>query len=88
MASHEQVRERCQHVDLAAVLEHATQAGILKTELPLDLAEHILDFRTDVSLLQAEAVPARSLSRIERPRALHRRPSIRPDSSDCNGSGQ
>jgi hypothetical protein len=35
MASHEQVRERCQHMDLAAILEHAAQAGLLKTELPL-----------------------------------------------------
>ena len=50
MASHEQVRERCKHVDLAAVLEHATQAGLLKTELPLDHAKRMLDFRTDVSL--------------------------------------
>ena len=55
MPSHEQVRERCKHVDLAAVLEQATQAGLLKAELPLDHAERMLDFRTDVSLLQAEA---------------------------------
>lgn len=50
MSSHEQVRERCKHVDLAAVLEHATQAGLLKTELPLDHEERMLDFCTDVSL--------------------------------------
>jgi hypothetical protein len=55
MPSHEQVRERCQHIDLAAVLEQATKAGLLKTELPLDHTERMLDFRTDVSLLQAEA---------------------------------
>jgi len=55
MASHEQVRESCQHVDLATILEHATQAGLLKTELPLDHAEWVLTFCADVRLLQAEA---------------------------------
>jgi hypothetical protein len=44
MPSHEKVREHCKHVDLAAVLEHATQAGLLKTELPLDHSERMLDY--------------------------------------------
>jgi len=35
MTSHEQVCEGCQHIHLAAVLEHAAQAGLLKAELPL-----------------------------------------------------
>jgi hypothetical protein len=38
MASREQVRAGCQHIHLAAVLEHAAQAGLLKAELPLDHA--------------------------------------------------
>ena len=50
MASHEQVREGCQYVDLAAVLEHAAQAGFLETELPLDHPERMFAFRTDVGL--------------------------------------
>lgn len=62
MASHKQVRECCQHVDLAAVVEHAAQAGFLETELPLDDAERMFTFRPDVGLLQAEAVPARAVS--------------------------
>jgi len=35
MTSHEQVCEGCLHIHLAAVLEHAAQAGLLKAELPL-----------------------------------------------------
>ena len=50
MPSHEQVRECRQHVDLAAVLEHATKAGLLKAKLPLDHAERMIDFCMDVSL--------------------------------------
>ena len=50
MASHKQVREGCQHVDLAAVFEHAAQAGLLKAELPPDHSEWVLTFRTDVNL--------------------------------------
>jgi hypothetical protein len=50
MASHEQVREGRQHIDLAAILEHAAQAGLLKTELPLYHPEWMLTCRSDVSL--------------------------------------
>ena len=50
MASHEQIRKGCQHVDLATVLEHAPKTGLLESELPLDDAERMLTFRTDVSL--------------------------------------
>jgi hypothetical protein len=35
MAGHELVREGCQDVDLAAIFEHAAQAGFLNAELPL-----------------------------------------------------
>jgi hypothetical protein len=44
MARHEQVREGCQHIHLAAVLKHAAQAGLLKAELPLDHAEWMFTF--------------------------------------------
>jgi hypothetical protein len=50
MASHEQIRKGCQHVDLATVLEHAPKTGLLESELPLDDAEWMLTFRSDVSL--------------------------------------
>jgi hypothetical protein len=50
MPSHEQVREGCQHIHLAAVIEHSAQAGLLKAELPLDHAEWMLTFGADVSL--------------------------------------
>ena len=50
MASHEQIREDCQHVDLATVLEHPPKTGLLKPELPFHDAERMLTFRTDVSL--------------------------------------
>ena len=50
MASHEQVRKGCQHVDFAAVLEHASKTGLLEPELPLHDAERMLTFCTDVSL--------------------------------------
>jgi|LakMenEpi03Aug12_release.lakeMendotaPanAssembly.Ray.scaffolds.fasta_scaffold200989_3 hypothetical protein len=62
MASHEQVRERRPYEDLAAILEHATQAGLLKTELPLDQREWVFTLSKDVSLLQVQAVPARAVS--------------------------
>jgi len=35
-------------MDLAAVLEHATQPGLLKSKLPLDHAERVLDLCADV----------------------------------------
>jgi|LakMenEpi03Aug12_release.lakeMendotaPanAssembly.Ray.scaffolds.fasta_scaffold813794_3 hypothetical protein len=50
MASHEQIREDCKHVDLAAVLEHASQVGFLEAELILDQAERMFTIRTDVGL--------------------------------------
>ncbi len=50
MSTHKQVRKRCQHVDLAAVLEHATQTGLLKSEQPLEHAVRMLDFSKDMSL--------------------------------------
>jgi hypothetical protein len=55
MASHEQVREGCHHVHLAAVLQYAAQASLLEAELALYHAEWMLTFCTDVSQLQAEA---------------------------------
>jgi len=67
MASYEQVREGCKHVDLAAVLEHAAQAGFLEATLPLDDADRMFTFRTDVGLRKqkpaARAVSIRSSSR-------------------------
>ena len=50
MASHEQVRKVCQHVALAAVLQHAPKTGLLEPELPLPEAERMLACCTPVSL--------------------------------------
>lgn len=47
MTHYKQFRKGCQHVDLAAVLEHAPQAGLLKSELLLDHAERVLALGAD-----------------------------------------
>ena len=49
MPRHEQVRECCQHLHLAAVLEHAPQTGLLKAELLLDHSERMLHLGADMS---------------------------------------
>jgi hypothetical protein len=65
MSHHEQVGKGCQHLHLAAVLEHASQPGLLKAELPFDHAERILHLGAKVRLLQAEVVPTRRLLHID-----------------------
>jgi hypothetical protein len=47
---HEQIREGCQYIHLAGVLEHPPKPGLLKAELTLDDSERMLTFRADVSL--------------------------------------
>ena len=45
----EQVRQRCHHIDLAAIFDEAAQAGRLKAELLLDHPERMLNLGADVS---------------------------------------
>ena len=45
----EQVRQRCHHIDLAAIFDEAAQAGLLKAELLLDHPERMLNLGADVS---------------------------------------
>lgn len=56
------VCERCDHVDLAGVLGHATQPGFLATELVVDNSEQVLDFGAGLCLLQVKTVPAKTAS--------------------------
>ena len=66
MANHEQVREGCKHVHLVAILRRTRSRRASESQATakaagrhrLDYAEEMLTFRADVSLLQAEAVPA------------------------------
>ncbi len=44
MAGHEQIREGCQYIHLAGVLEHPPKPGLLKAELTLDDSERMLTF--------------------------------------------
>ncbi len=46
----EQIRQRCQHIDLAAVLGQAAHPGFLKAELLLDHPEWVFDLGADVGL--------------------------------------
>ena len=50
MTSQEQVRQRCQHNDFAAVLGQATQTGFLEPELVFDHSERVLDLGADMCL--------------------------------------
>ena len=45
-----QIRQRCQDLDLAAVLGQAAQPGLLKAKLLFDHAEGILNLGADVGL--------------------------------------
>ena len=56
MPDHEQVRKGSQHVHLAAILEHAAEPGLLKTELTLYHAKWVLNFCADVSLCGLDQV--------------------------------
>ncbi len=47
---------------LARIFRHTPQPRLLKAELLFDHPEGVLSLGTDVSLLQAEAVPARAVS--------------------------
>ena len=44
----EQIRQCCQHVDLAAILGNTTQPRLVKTELLLDHSKGMLNFGADV----------------------------------------
>jgi hypothetical protein len=49
-ACQEQIRQRCQHIDFAAVLGQATQPGFLETELVFNHSERVLDLGADMCL--------------------------------------
>ena len=76
----EQIRQRCQQVDLAAVLGQATQPGFLKAELQLDHPEWVRTFRADVRLGRLDQIVQSSLRCVRSSPALavsHRNPEPR-----------
>ena len=50
MPCHERLGESGHHLNLAAVLEHAPQPGLLKAELPLDHPIRMLHLGAEVRL--------------------------------------
>jgi len=64
MTHREWVPKGCQVVHLAAVLDHAPQPGLLKSELPLDHPERVLDLRAEVSFGSLDQIIQSSLRRI------------------------
>ena len=53
---HEQIRQGCQHIDLAAVLGQATKSGLLKAELLFDHSERVLELGADVCLCRLDQI--------------------------------
>jgi len=64
MTHHKQVGEGCQHIDFAAVLEHAPQSGFLEAVLALDHPKWVLNLCSDVSLGRLDQVGHSPLGRI------------------------
>ena len=64
MTHHKQVGEGCQHIDFAAVLEHAPQSVFLEAELALDHPKWVLNLCSDVSLGRLDQVVHSPLGRI------------------------
>jgi hypothetical protein len=64
MPGHEQVRERCQHIHFAALLDHAPQPSLLKAELPLDHPKWVLHLGADVSFGCFDQIIQSSLRRV------------------------
>ena len=59
-----QVRQRCQDIDLAAVLGQATQPGLLEAELLLDHSERMLNLGADVSFGRLDQILQLSIWRL------------------------
>ena len=61
MASQEQIRQRCEHMHLAAIFRHSPQPRLLKAELLLHNPEGVLSFGTDMGLGYLDQVEQSSL---------------------------
>ena len=64
MPHHEQIREGCQHIHFAAVLEHSAQPGLLKAELLLDHPEWVLTFGADMRFGSFDQIIQAALRRV------------------------
>lgn len=76
----EQIRQRCQQIDLAAVLGQAPQLGLFKAELMLDHTEGMLDLGADMSFCRLDQIlhpPIRGVRKSPARAGLYRRSELR-----------